>query len=105
MAESNSTLDPEQIARLLQLIEPPGLPNAARDVTWSERLLSWRHQGITVNVLVYSVLACLLQRVLGNCSQEQIIGAITDIASSLGYASPAALCVGAYSAFRAGRSQ
>lgn len=73
--------------------------------TWKQRLLSWEHQGLTVNVLVWTVLGCLMQRVVGTVNQEQLLESLTTFATACGYASPGALCVGAWCAFKAGREK
>lgn len=69
--------------------------------TWKQRLLSWEHQGLTVNVLVWTVLGCMLQRVMGTVKYDHLMESLTTVATALGYASPGALCVGAWCFFKA----
>lgn len=70
-------------------------------IPWKERLFTWRHQGLAVNVLVWTVLALLMQRVGGTVSREQLLETFTTVATALGYASPGALGVAAWSALNA----
>lgn len=93
----------ERFEELLKPVAPAVV--STQPPTWSESLLSWKHQGVTANVLAYSVLGCLLQQVLGTTSYDQLIETLTAFASSLGYSTPGALIVAVGCAIKARRAR